>query len=892
MPGPGGPTVGRVNIRVAPDTSRFRRELGQSLEALERTLTVNIPTRIDTKRVARDAARVKADVENQLGTIRTSVQVNADTAAARADLRNTARDRTATVRANVDRSSIQQAQALLDGLGSSLGRMTGGAAGLGAITGSLSLLAAGAASAVVPVVQLGTALAPAVGLLAALPAAGATAVAAIAPLAVALSGVGEALEAALTGNTEDLTAALEGLAPAAQDVVRAVAQMRPALSDLREQVQEAFFAPLVEPVSELGERLLPTLAEGMAEVSASLGEGAASMVEFATTARTVDGLDTLFASTSRSVAGVSSGLPGLLSGLRDIGLEGLPFVEQLSRAVGEAGEAFGRWARASAESGRATAWIADAIGVFEQLGSIAGNVGSIIASIGRAAGDGGLLTTLESLTAELDTFFGSAEGGEALEGVFEGLSSVGTALGPVLTALASAIGTLSPPIGRLAQAFGPVLTTAIEGLTPALAALEPGLMAIINGLGLGVDALVSSGALEEMGAALSTILVALSPLMPLLGQLAATLGGMLADAVITLAPALEILARELAENLAPVLPQLSESFGELMAALAPLIPPLTEALVPILGLLPVMITNISTQMTAWAGVLRDLEPEITVIIAAIGLLIEWAVRLAAWWIGMATTFTVWSAEMSQKARDALREIGDEIGDFHRSAIGSLLAFFNRAAGLVDGIRRYFEVGFQAMLTFVLTAFSLMVSGGRERLQNLVKTASRIPYAIQVAVGHLGSLLRQAGRNVIIGLQNGIVSKMPDLYGTMNNVASSIRAYFPFSPAKVGPLRTNPPDVAGENITRMLAEGLERGRSIVANATLHLAQVAVVDPDLSGARLGGERLAASAEAQAARMEQVLTALRELRSQQMEVILEVDSQEIARASDRGHRQMARR
>ncbi|WP_198662520.1 hypothetical protein, partial [Nocardiopsis sp. TNDT3] len=736
----------------------------------------------------------------------------------------------------------------------------------------------GAAAAVVPVLQLGTALAPAVGILAALPAAAGTAAAALGPLAVALSGVGEALGAAITGDTEALSEAMEDLSPAARAVVQSVADLAPGLARLRSQVQEGFFRPLVEPARELGERLLPVLGRGMTRVSMALGEGAADLAAFVGQARTLTAVDRLFASTARSVQHASGVLPGLLSGLRDLGVVGLPYIEQAAAAASDAAEGFARWAASAAESGRAAEWIENAVDIFTELGDIAENVGGIVGSIFSAAGDGGLLATIERLTGALDDFFNTAEGGAALEGVFEGLADVGEALGPVLTSLASGIGTLAPTVGRLATAFGPILTRAIDGLVPALAELEPGLMSILQGLGLAVDALVESGALEEMGGALSAILIALSPLLPVLGQLAGVLAGALAEALIAVAPGLALIATELAENLAPVLPQLSESFGDLVEALAPLIPPLVEALLPVLELLPPMIVNISEQMTAWADVLSDLEPEITVIIGAIGLLIEWAVRLAAWWIELATTFVLWSAEMSQRARDALREIGSEIGDFSRGA-------FARA----DGIRRYLSVAANATATLVLSAFSRMVSGGRTRLQNLVTVASRIPYAIQVAVGHLGNLLYQAGRNVVSGLMNGIASRMPFLRAQVSGLASTIRAYLPFSPAKVGPLRQYPPDQAGETIAQMIADGLERGRRIVADATSSVAGAAVMGPNLRDSDFDFSASQMS-EAEETRMARVLEALRELRDQ--DIVVQVDSQEIARATARGERQLARR
>lgn len=886
MAGPGGPTVGRVNIRVAPDTSRFRRELGQSLEALERSLTVQIPTRIDTRRVAQDAARVKADVERQLGTIRTGIQVNADTAQARAQMQAAARDRTATIHADIDRSSLARVQSALTGLSRGAGRLVGGAAGVTALAGALSSLAAGASAAVVPVVQLGTALAPAVGILTTLPAAAGTAAAAVAPLAIALSGMGDALGAAITGDTEALSEAMESLAPAAQDVVRAVSDMRPALADIRAQVQEGFFRPLVGPVQELGERLLPVLGRGLTRVSMALGESTAELTGFIGQSRNLTGIDLLFASTARSVQNASGVLPGLLAGFRELGIVGLPFIERAATAASEAAEGFARWAANAAESGRATQWIESAIDVFSQLGDIASNVGGIIGSIFRAAGDGGLLGTIERLTSELDDFFASAEGGAALEGVFEGLASVGSALSPVITSLASGIGTLAPIVGRLAEAFGPILTRAIDGLVPALAELEPGLMAVMDGLGEGVDALVSSGALESLGAALSAIMVAVSPLLPVLGELAATLAGALADALIAIAPSLELVATELAENLAPVLPQLSEAFGELVEALAPLIPPLVEALVPVLEILPELILYFTEQMGAATEMISRATPVIEFLIEVLGFLVSAAVNVATWILWLGQQF--WS--FSDQAHTIGTRVGTAFREMRDRVVGFLVGLHNRAVSLVAGIVRYFTAHFDATRDRVVAAFTGMVSGVRQKISDLVTVASRIPYAIRVAVGNLGNLLRQAGRNVIIGLQNGIWDKIPALRSQMSSVASTIRAYLPFSPAKVGPLRAHPPDQAGETITRMIADGLERGRRIVADATSNVAVAATLDPVAAGLPAGGVGAQqATAEAQVAMLSRLLEAVREQRG---DIVLEVDSQEIARASERGQRQMARR
>lgn len=887
MAGPGGPTVGRVNIRVAPDTSRFRRELGQALETLERTLAVNIPTRIDTKRVARDAARVKADVERQLGSVRVGVDVN--TTDVEAQLGRATRDRDVDIEPRVDAAALARVQRTLDGLARSSGRLVGGSAALGAGAGGLSALAAGAAAAVVPLVQLGAALAPAVGILATLPAAAGTAAAALGPLALALSGVGEALGAAVTGDTEALAEALEGLAPAAQNTVRAVAEMAPSFARLRETVQDGFFEPLVEPVRELGNRLLPVLGQGMATVARSLGEASAELVTFAARSDNIQGLRQLFDSTARSVENASGVLPGLLVGLRELGLVGLPFIERAATAASEAAVSFGQWATEAARSGEATQWIEDALDVLSQLGDIAGNVGGILGSVFSAAGDGGILATLERLTGELDDFFASAEGAEALEGVFEGLASVGSALSPVLTSLASGIGTIAPMVGRLAEGLGPVLTSAINGLAPALTRLEPGLMAILDGLGQGVDALVESGALDSMGTALSEILTAVSPLLPVLGELAGVLGLALADALTAIAPGLEILARELAETIGPMLPELSESFGRLVEAIAPLIPPLVEALIPGLELLPPIIELLIENFDAWATTIADLTPQIITIIGWIGTLGSWIVRLVGWVLELLATWIRWAGETSQKLRDALRESTERISAFVGNARAVFSSFLERVRSIWTSIRIAITAAAGAARDAVIAAFRRLVSGATERIKALGTAARGIRTLLVNAVSGFGNLLYQAGRNVIIGLQNGIVSKLYDLRNTMSSVAGQVRGALPFSPAKYGPLRDNPPDVAGETIARMVADGLERGRRIVAQAAGDMAGGAVIEVSSSPLVAQDEPIAQYRRDQGVLLRQLLEAIREGRG---DTVLKVDSTEIARAVHRGNRQLARR
>ncbi|RCV59296.1 phage tail protein [Marinitenerispora sediminis] len=663
------------------------------LERLERTLTVTIPTRLNTQRLSRDAARVHADLNRQLSDV--DVNVNLRTATASRQIDRLARDRTVNVEADVDRPSLARAQSALSRLGNALSGLRGGGGDperRWEIAG-LSSLAVAASAAVVPVVQLGAALAPLAGAVAALPAVAASTGAAFATLRVATLGVGDAISAAVEGDAEELAEALERLSPAARSFVGEVQALTPAFRRLQQSTQEAFFAQLQGDLTEMSARLLPSLQRGMVDVADAMGGGASQLAEFASSAQAVQFVDETFASTATAIRNAEGALPAFLSGLASIGSEGLPYVERLGGAIDDAAERFRAWAQEAAESGRVTEWIDGAIAAFSQLGSIAGNVAGILGSIFEAAGDGGILATIEGLTGGLDDFLASAEGMRALEGIFAGLTDLGEALTPVLGAVLTGVGTLAPVVGRLAEALGPVLTDAINGLVPALAELEPGLTALINGLGGAVDALVESGALELLGTALSDIMVALEPLMPVLGQLAALLAGALAEALIILAPHLATLTEALAEALAPVLPDLAESFGELLEALEPLIPPLVEDLLPVIELLPDLLLLTAEQTSSWADILERLTPVILWLIGNLGRAIEVITTLVGWVLRIVTRL--------YQLRDSAEEVGVAIGTAARR-------MHDRLVAAVAGAMRYL----QQLPGRIMSAFN---SGGLGRV---------------------------------------------------------------------------------------------------------------------------------------------------------------------------------
>jgi hypothetical protein len=84
------------------------------------------------------------------------------------------------------------------------------------------------------------------------------------------------------------------------------------------------------------------------------------------------------------------------------------------------------------------------------------------------------------------------------------------------------------------------------------------------------------------------------------------------------------------------------------------------------------------------------------------------------------------------------------------------------------------------------------------------------------IKHLGSnagtLLWDAGKNIIKGLINGIKSMVGAVGNAIGDVVSEVKDHLPWSPAKKGPLSgAGAPEIGGRNIVKMLSSGIKQAQ---------------------------------------------------------------------------------
>jgi hypothetical protein len=300
-------------------------------------------------------------------------------------------------------------------------QQVGRAAAFTALAGAAATLTTAIAPAAAGIaslgISLGAAIAPAAGLAVALPAIAASAVVALQALKLAFTGVGDAIGKAVSGELDKFEEELAKLSPAARAVTR---ELGTALLGLRTTVQEAFFKPLAKESAGLGKLLRGPIQSGMSGVSSSMGGLAARVAVFAREARSIAFLNNLFGRTRQAIDNAGRGVPSLLAGLRDIANLGLGQMPRLGSAIGRMATAMGEWLQKIVASGQAARWFERAVETVTRLGRILRNVGSTLRQVFRAGsiGASGMLVSLEALTARMATWAKSSTGQQKLEAFF------------------------------------------------------------------------------------------------------------------------------------------------------------------------------------------------------------------------------------------------------------------------------------------------------------------------------------------------------------------------------------------------------------------------------------------------------------------------------------------
>jgi phage-related protein len=666
------------------------------------------------------------------------------------------------------------------------------AAGAVAVTGALGLAAGSAISAG--------------GSLGALGLGAVTAVVASRGLTDALAAQSAAQEElAATGavseaTQEKLTQAMEGLAPAARSVVEQLGALGPAWSDLQGSIQEATFAGVASQLEGISGAILPVLQQQLVGTAGVLNQAIQGFAQFAQSETFVSQLDRIISDLNGTLAALLPGIGAFGRGLLEIFVGAGGPARDVAEAISDVGARFASWAQGINESGRLTAFLEQANIVMGDLLGLLGNVGSTLVTVfGAGAGVGAeLLSILRESTGQLAAFVQTAGAQAGLAQFFDlvnqtgdAISDLGGIIGPIFSGIFAVFGELIPQVNLLRDALLPVATTLGETLGTALTGLAPV---------IGLVASLIVGLVQALAPLVETIVGALGPALAELGALFTA----------NLSPAVT----ELFTLLQPLLGIFLEIFGAQVVNAINLVVDVLGGVFEILGGLLTFLTGVFTGdwSKAWDGLVQVADGVVSILEGLVAYLWE-AIQLyfrnggdqalaavAAWWNGIVAAFVQAQAKVITGVTRWVASVVRGFTNLRSNVVNYVKALWTSAGNL-------FTSGANRLGTIAGRGVTRVVSFFRE-----------LPGRIKNAVGSLGSLLLQAGKNVVQGLIDGITSQISRLAGAASRLAGTIRSYLPFSPAKVGPLSgSGSPDISGATIAQMVADGIQTNVNLPARA---------------------------------------------------------------------------
>jgi phage-related protein len=765
--------ISPVTIRVTADVSRFQT----SISALRNLPDLSVPVVPEI-----DRERFRAEVLAVLDGIEVSVRVVPDLSGFDERIR-AHRPPSVNVPVNGDTRGFTRSLSTLGKVAGEVGKLGGLALGIGAVGAS-------AITATNSIVSFIGALAPAAGILAAGPAAVAGYATALGTLKLATMGVSDAFGSALTDDSKKFQKVLEGLSPAVRKAALEVRALKPAFDELRNSVQSSFFGAFSGEITKVANALKGPLKSAMVDIAGNFGDVVSQVAQFVRGAGGVKDVTNILKGTTAATADLDKATLPVAKGFLDLaGNISAAFGTRVNAALTKVGNTFGDFLIKIANNGQAVDWVNGAVTVFKQLGSIVSNVGSIIASVFRAANavGGGLLNNIIAITDSLSAFAKSAAGQSAISNIFTTLATAARAIGPILTNVIKQLGGLAPSLTLAFTAIGPAINQLVTALGGALKNALPGVVAIFQQLSKAVSILATSGALEAVGHGLSLILTAVAPLIPplvnlgttiiiglapVLSTLATALGAVvqaitpvvdavssallpilapLTDAlnsVITaLGPVIPAIGTQLAQAviaLTPSLVTMSQAIGNLVVALAPLLPQLINQLLPSL---PLITNNFVQLITA----LTPLVPQISQLLISLAPLISDLIEIAGPIITVATAFDSWVVI------NGLVPI-----------IGGLVSALNRALQSFTEI----IIGAQTLASNVRSSFSGLATGAISSVTVMVTRVSQLWTQVKAfVIGAVTSMVSTAV-STLSGLPGRARSAISGLTGTVGSVVSS------------------------------------------------------------------------------------------------------------------------
>lgn len=355
-----------------------------------------------------------------------------------------------------------------------------------------------------------------------------------------------------------------------KDFNKVLPEVKKQFSGLQDAISDNFWSKAATPIRSMIDELLPEFTAGVKLTATQLGGFFAGLATGLKGALN-PALTQMFKDLGDSISIATGGTGAFANIIAVLGKVGSSYLPELAQWFVDISTKFSNFLSAAEKDGRLKGWIDTAIQNLKDLGSVFTGLGGISKGVGEAAtkAGGSTLGMMADTLHRVSDVVNGADFQVKLVGVFH---SAHEAMSQIATQSGPQVRELFAQLADLMAdvlpEIGSTIGTAVGAIAGALS--QP---AIVNGIKALLDGLQT--AVESLAPALDPIGKTLSALMQLIGPFAAMLGGLVAAAIVPLASAFSTLLPQLQ----PIIDILG---GALMTAIQDLTP-LVATLVPIIG---------------------------------------------------------------------------------------------------------------------------------------------------------------------------------------------------------------------------------------------------------------------------------------------------------------------
>lgn len=216
----------------------------------------------------------------------------------------------------------------------------------------------------------------------------------------------------------------------------------------------------------------------------------------------------------------------------------------------------------------------------------------------------------------------------------------------------------------------------------------------------------------------------------------------------------------------------------------------------------------STALRIASGWVVAMGPVGWVIAIVVGLV---ALIIANWDKVKEWTLKIWNA-LPQDVRSSLSKIANFVKQYFTMVWKNIVSIF-------EFIKGTFKNALKFLVSLVKGDFQGMKDAASDQMNLMKETVSNI---IDNIVNFFKSVnLYDSGKAIIQSAIDGLVSMKDKILGKVEDIVGAVRDYWPFSPAKVGPLS----DIHKMDFKGPIITSINKARSGIANAMSNLATVA-------------------------------------------------------------------